>query len=61
MASARINDALAAAAGGDRRAGRKALLALLRLTPVEVLRYLRASRLAERVWPRLRARMAGSF
>ena len=60
-ASIRVNVALAAASAGDGRALLRALRAILSLGPSGMRRYLRDSRLAERVFPRLRARLAGAF
>jgi glycosyltransferase involved in cell wall biosynthesis len=60
-ASVRVNDSLAAAARGERGALVEAVGALLRLSPADMRRYWRDSRLSERVWPRMRARFAGSF
>jgi glycosyltransferase involved in cell wall biosynthesis len=60
-ASINVNDALAAAARGERAALRQAAVALVNLTPGEMYRYLRDSRLGERLWPRLRAKLAGRF
>lgn len=59
--SLQVNDSLAAAARGERGALAGAAAALLRLGPVDMRRYWRDSRLSERVWPRMRARLAGSF
>lgn len=60
-ASARINVLLARAAGGEVAAAFKALATLLGLGPRGALRYLRASRLAERLLPRLRLRLSGGL
>ena len=60
-ASAAINVALAAATHGQRVGIAKAAWALLTLGPTEIGRYVRDSRLHERVLPRLRAKMAGSL
>jgi hypothetical protein len=57
-ASVAINIALAEAAAGDRLATWRALSSLCGLGPLGALRYLRYSRLAERLWPRLRLRLA---
>ena len=57
-ASVAINIALAEAAAGDRRAKWRAAASLCGLGPIGALRYLRYSRLAERLWPRLRLRLA---
>jgi len=61
QASASINVALAEAAAGHSRAKWRALGTLLALGPVGAWRYLRYSRLAERLWPRLRLRWAGAL
>ena len=60
-ASAAINAALAEAAAGDARAKWRALGSLARLGPIDAVRYLRYSRLVERLWPRLRLRLAGGL
>jgi GT2 family glycosyltransferase len=60
-ASAAINIALAEAAAGDATAKWRALASLCRLGPVGAWRYLHYSRLAERLWPRLRLRLAGGL
>jgi glycosyltransferase involved in cell wall biosynthesis len=59
--SAAINTSLAATMHGRRIAILKAGLALLSLSPAEIVRYARNSRLHERVLPRLRAKLAGNF
>jgi glycosyltransferase involved in cell wall biosynthesis len=56
-----VNAALAAANRGNRTDLFKAIPALMRLGPVGLLRYVRDSRIVERVYPRLRARLAGGF
>lgn len=61
LTSAQINCALAATASGDRGQLAAAALRLLRLKPSELIRYFHCSRIAERIWPRMRARLAGSF
>lgn len=60
-ASIKINVALAAASSGSARALARAAGELLALGPVGLHRYLRDSRLVERVLPRLRARLAGAL
>ena len=60
-ASIEVNVSLAAASGGSARALASAAGNLLSLGPVGMGRYLRDSRLGERVASRLRARMAGAF
>jgi hypothetical protein len=57
-ASIKVNTALAAAAHGDYRGLATAASAVLRLGPRGMWRYLRDSRLAERVVPRVRARLS---
>lgn len=61
-ASAHINVLLAQAAAGQPTTGMAAALTtLLALGPVGIIRYFHASRIAERVTPRLRARLSGAF
>jgi hypothetical protein len=60
-ASIDINVALAAANNGTLGALAAALASLIRLGPVGIAGYLRNSRIIERVWPRLRARIAGGL
>lgn len=60
-ASVAINIALAEAAAGDRGAKWRALATLCGLGPVGAYQYLRYSRLAERLWPRLRLRFDGGL
>jgi glycosyltransferase involved in cell wall biosynthesis len=60
-ASIKINVALAAAPRGSLRALGKAAGQLFLLGPVGLYRYLRDSRLFERVLPRLRAKMSGAL
>ena len=61
VASIEVNAALAAAANGHPSGVLRALAAIMRLGPVGAARYLRDSRLSERVLPRLRARLSGSM
>lgn len=61
LASIKINGALAAASSGRWFAVLPALARLLALGPAGIHRYLRDSRIADRLMPRLRARLAGSF
>ena len=61
LASSAINGALAQALAGNMRPMPGALLSLLRLGPREALRYVRESRIIERVVPRVRAHLAGAF
>jgi glycosyltransferase involved in cell wall biosynthesis len=60
-ASIDVNVSLAAASAGSGRALVSAAHKLLSLGPVGIARYLRDSRLEQRVVSRLRARMAGAF
>jgi len=60
-ASISVNLSLAAASGGSRTALLRAARHLLSLGPTGMGRYLRDSRLIERVVPRLRAKLAGAF
>jgi hypothetical protein len=60
-ASIRINVALAAASEGSLTALGRALAQLVMLGPRGLHRYLRDSRLFERAFPRLRARLTGAF
>lgn len=58
-ASVSINCALAGAAAGNATGLGRAVATLLRLGPIELLYYLRDSRLVERLLPRIRLRLAG--
>jgi hypothetical protein len=60
-ASIALNGALAAAAAGDLRRLLPAAARAARLGPRGIYRYLRDSRIVERVVPRLRARLAGAL
>jgi glycosyltransferase involved in cell wall biosynthesis len=60
-ASIRINVALAAASAGSLAALGRALAELVTLGPRGIYRYLRDSRLFERAFPRLRARLTGAL
>ncbi|BDV32742.1 glycosyltransferase [Methylocystis iwaonis] len=60
-ASIRVNAALAAASGGDFSLLAPAVAAVLGLGPLGVARYLRDSRIYDRMAPRLRAKFAGAF
>ncbi len=60
-ASININVSLAAASGGSVRSLLKAAGDVLSLGPVGMARYLRDSRLGERVLPRLRAKLTGAM
>ena len=61
IASTAVNCALAQALVGNLRPLPGAILSLLRLGPAGVVRYVRDSRIIERVVPRLRARLAGAL
>jgi len=56
-----VNVSLAAASGGSFKALASAAGNILSLGPMGMRRYLRDSRLRERVVSRLRARMTGAF
>lgn len=60
-ASIKINVALAAASAGNAGAFAKALGQIIALGPLGLPRYLRDSRLMDRVVPRLRARISGAL
>ena len=60
-ASINVNVSLAAASGGSVKALASAARNVLSLGPIGIGRYLRDSRLGERVMPRLRAKMSGAF
>jgi len=60
-ASIMINCALAAAAGGKLNGLVPAILRVLALGPAGLRRYLRDSRILERAWPRVWARLAGGL
>ncbi|MGN3974602.1 hypothetical protein [Tsuneonella sp. SYSU-LHT278] len=60
-ASVRINVLLARAAGGNPWAALRGLAEVARLGPVAAARYLRLSRLGQRVAPRVRARLSGAL
>jgi glycosyltransferase involved in cell wall biosynthesis len=59
--SIQVNTALADAGGGHYARLAPALIAILRLGPLGVIRFLRDSRLVERLLPRLRAKFAGAL
>lgn len=61
LASIKINGALAAASAGRWSPIVPALAKLVALGPAGIRRYLRDSRIADRLMPRVRARLAGSF
>ena len=60
-ASISVNCALAEAAAGRAGALMSALRVILGLGPVQAVRYVSDSRILDRAWPRLRARLAGAF
>jgi hypothetical protein len=60
-ASVKINVALSDAASGNWKAAWRAMVVLAGLGPREGWRYLRFSRLLERLVPRLRLRFAGTL
>lgn len=60
-ASIAINTALAAASAGEMSGLLRAVATVVRLGPVGVHRYLRDSRIVERVAPRVRAKLVGAF
>lgn len=60
-ASIAVNTALASASAGDVSGIIPAVSQVLRLGPAGIRRYLRDSRIAERVIPRVRAKMRGRF
>ncbi|WP_120716941.1 glycosyltransferase [Tsuneonella amylolytica] len=59
--SVKVNVLLARAVSGSPFSALKAIAAILALGPRGAVRYLHASRFAERILPRLRARFAGVF
>jgi glycosyltransferase involved in cell wall biosynthesis len=61
QASIAINIALASAAGGDLSLLWRAVSEVLRLGPAGIRRYLRDSRIVDRVVPRVRAKLWGAF
>lgn len=60
-ASIFINTALASASEGDRSGLLPAALRILQLGPAGIHRYLRDSRIVERLAPRVRAKLTGAF
>lgn len=60
-ASAKVNCALAAAAKGSKSALLQALATLVSLGPFNLIRYIRESRIADRLLPRARLWLAGSL
>lgn len=61
QASILVNTALALASAGDLSRLSQAASAILRLGPVNLGRYLRDSRILERIVPRVRAKLQGAF
>jgi glycosyltransferase involved in cell wall biosynthesis len=60
-ASVSVNTALASAADGDLGGLLRAASDVLRLGPVGICRYMRDSRIVDRLAPRVRAKIAGAF
>lgn len=60
-ASIAVNAALASASAGDLSALLRAAAQVLRLGPAGIRRYVRDSRIVDRVAPRMRAKLAGAF
>jgi glycosyltransferase involved in cell wall biosynthesis len=60
-ASIAVNTALASASAGDTSLLPRAAAKVLRLGPCGIYRYLRDSRIVERVAPRVRAKISGAF
>ena len=60
-ASIEVNCALADASCGDKSALASAAMRLLRLGPIEAIRYVRQSRIIDRVLPRLRLAFSGDL
>jgi glycosyltransferase involved in cell wall biosynthesis len=60
-ASIAVNTALASAYGGDASGLIRAAAQVLRLGPAGICRYVRDSRIVDRVVPRVRAKLAGAF
>jgi hypothetical protein len=60
-ASIAVNCGLAGAAGDHRRGLFTAARAVLRLGPIDAIRYVHASRILERLIPRVRARLMGTL
>jgi hypothetical protein len=60
-ASIAVNTALALASAGNLTNLWRAALEVVRLGPVGISRYLRDSRIVERVAPRVRAKLTGAF
>ena len=61
IASIKVNGALAAAASGRLAPLLPALGRVIALGPAGIHRYIRNSRIADRVIPRVRAKLMGSF
>jgi glycosyltransferase involved in cell wall biosynthesis len=60
-ASIAVNAALASASAGDHSGLLRAAAQVLRLGPAGIRRYVRDSRIMDRVAPRMRAKLAGAF
>ena len=60
-ASIAVNTALAAASAGDLRGLLPAVSKVLQLGPAGIRRYIRDSRIVDRVAPRMRAKLGGAF
>lgn len=60
-ASVKVNAALAEASSGKKWALVDALESVVRLGPIKALQYLHYSRLAQRIWPRLKLRLRGAM
>jgi hypothetical protein len=60
-ASIAVNTALSSASAGNLNNLLRASLEVVRLGPVGISRYLRDSRIVERVAPRIRAKLTGAF
>ena len=60
-ASIDVNVSLAAASGGSWRSLAKSAGQVLSLGPAGIVRFLRDTRLSERVLPRVRAKLSGAF
>jgi glycosyltransferase involved in cell wall biosynthesis len=61
LASIAVNTALAAASAGDLRGLLPAVSKVLQLGPAGIRRYIRDSRIVDRVAPRMRAKLGGAF
>jgi glycosyltransferase involved in cell wall biosynthesis len=61
LASIAVNTALAAASAGDLRGLLPAVFKVLQLGPAGIRRYIRDSRIVDRMAPRMRAKLGGAF